>query len=270
MIVTCNECDSSFNVDDHLLKDTGSKVRCSKCSSVFVVYPESAAPELDQGTEDLALEMDDELPDLEDMMDLDDEDLALDSPGDEDSDVLGLGPDEDDLLVMEESELGDLDTDGADLPDLAMDLDDLNEAVEADSPVAESADDALASGRDDDSDELDLSDLEELVGADDDMQLEGLVSDAAPDDDLEMDLDIESDELEPVAIEEAGAEDGGEQLDMEDFEDLVGADTDTLVEEAASGAADDLDLDLDLEPEPEPEIEPETASMAADLDTGAE
>ena len=93
MIVTCNECDSSFSVDDHLLKDTGSKVRCSKCSSVFVVYPDTAAPELDQGIEDLALEMDDELPDLDDMMDFDDEDLALDSSEDEDSDLLGLGSD---------------------------------------------------------------------------------------------------------------------------------------------------------------------------------
>jgi predicted Zn finger-like uncharacterized protein len=37
MIVTCNECDSSFNVDDSLIKDDGSKVRCSKCSSVFIV-----------------------------------------------------------------------------------------------------------------------------------------------------------------------------------------------------------------------------------------
>ena len=191
MIVTCNECDSSFNVDDHLLKDTGSKVRCSKCSSVFVVYPETAAPELEQETEDLALEVDDELPDLDDMMDFDDEDLALDSSEDEDLDLLGLGSDEENLLVMEESEPGELDADDTDLPDLDMDLDDLNEAVEADSPVAESVDDVAALGADDDSDELDLSDLEELVGADDDMQMEGLVSDEAPDDDLEMDLEIE-------------------------------------------------------------------------------
>ncbi|MGD9121889.1 MAG: zinc-ribbon domain-containing protein, partial [Desulfobacterales bacterium] len=88
MIVTCKECDSSFNVDEHLLKDTGSKVRCSKCSSVFVVYPETAEPELEQETEDLALEVDDELPDLDDMMDFEDEDLSLDSSDDEDSDFL--------------------------------------------------------------------------------------------------------------------------------------------------------------------------------------
>ena len=294
MIVSCNECDSSFNVDDHLLKDTGSKVRCSKCSSVFVVYPETAAPELDQGTEDLALEVDDELPDLDDMMDFDDEDLALESSDDEDADLLGLGPDEDNLLEMEESELMDLDADDGDLPDLDMDLDDLNEAVEADSPVAEPADDTLALGADDDRDELDLSDLEELVGADDDMELEGLVSDEASDDDLaleglasdetpdddleleglasgeapddeqEMDLDLESDEIEPVATEASAAEDSSEQIDMGDFEDLVGADSETPVEEVAADAADELDLDLDLEPEPE------TALIAADMDAGTE
>ncbi|MGW8301613.1 MAG: zinc-ribbon domain-containing protein, partial [Desulfobacterales bacterium] len=59
MIVTCNECDSSFNVDDSLIKDDGSKVRCSKCSSVFVVYPEVSGSELGDDTDNLALEMDD-------------------------------------------------------------------------------------------------------------------------------------------------------------------------------------------------------------------
>ncbi|MGD2099888.1 MAG: DUF3426 domain-containing protein [Desulfobacterales bacterium] len=270
MIVTCNECDSSFNVDDHLLKDTGSKVRCSKCSSVFVVYPETAAPELDQETDDLVLETNDELPDLEDMMDFDEEDLAMDSSGDEDSDALGLESDEENLFDMEESELGDLEAADTDLPDLDMDLDDLNEAVEADSPEVEPADDALAPGSGADSDELDLSDLEELVGADDDMELEGLASDDASDDDLEMDLDIESDEIEPAEIEAPVAEDVNEQLDMEDFEDLVGADTDTPVEEVVSEDADDLDLGLDLDSEPELESEPETASMAAALDAGTE
>ena len=39
MIITCGECDSSFVLDDSLVKSSGSKVRCSNCKHVFIVYP---------------------------------------------------------------------------------------------------------------------------------------------------------------------------------------------------------------------------------------
>lgn len=44
MIITCNKCNTSFNLDKNLVKQTGSKVRCSKCKNVFMVYP-STPPE---------------------------------------------------------------------------------------------------------------------------------------------------------------------------------------------------------------------------------
>ena len=44
MIITCEECSTSFNLDEKLIKPSGSKVRCSKCKHVFVAFPE-AAPE---------------------------------------------------------------------------------------------------------------------------------------------------------------------------------------------------------------------------------
>ena len=71
MIISCNECDSSFAVDDNVIKETGSKVRCSKCNSIFVVYPQPLdTDELDySGLEDLDASM----AALED----DDEDLGL-------------------------------------------------------------------------------------------------------------------------------------------------------------------------------------------------
>ena len=37
MIVTCKECSTSFNLERKLIKPTGSKVRCSKCHSLFLV-----------------------------------------------------------------------------------------------------------------------------------------------------------------------------------------------------------------------------------------
>jgi len=39
MIVACVACNTQYNLDKNLLKSTGSKVRCSKCSHVFVVHP---------------------------------------------------------------------------------------------------------------------------------------------------------------------------------------------------------------------------------------
>jgi predicted Zn finger-like uncharacterized protein len=43
MILTCNECGAGFNFDENLLKETGSKVRCTKCKNVFTAYPPSSA-----------------------------------------------------------------------------------------------------------------------------------------------------------------------------------------------------------------------------------
>lgn len=47
MIVMCEGCETSFQVEDRLIKSTGSKVRCSKCRHVFVAYSPAAvaAPE---------------------------------------------------------------------------------------------------------------------------------------------------------------------------------------------------------------------------------
>ena len=45
MILACESCNTRFNLDERLLKPSGSKVRCSRCKHVFVAYPEAASPE---------------------------------------------------------------------------------------------------------------------------------------------------------------------------------------------------------------------------------
>jgi len=60
MIVICEGCETSFHVDDRLIKSTGSKVRCSKCRHVFVAYPSVAALEAEE-----PLVLSDELPDAD-------------------------------------------------------------------------------------------------------------------------------------------------------------------------------------------------------------
>lgn len=44
MIIECKECGSKFKLDEGLLREDGSKVRCSVCKNMFKVYPRGVAP----------------------------------------------------------------------------------------------------------------------------------------------------------------------------------------------------------------------------------
>ena len=44
MKITCEKCGTVFKMDDSLVKDTGTKVRCSVCKHVFTVYPSQKEP----------------------------------------------------------------------------------------------------------------------------------------------------------------------------------------------------------------------------------
>jgi len=48
MIVECEQCHTKFRLDDKLLKDTGSKVRCSVCSHKFIVFAPKAEKEVSE------------------------------------------------------------------------------------------------------------------------------------------------------------------------------------------------------------------------------
>ncbi len=101
MIVQCEECHSRFKLDESLLKEEGSKVRCSLCRNVFLAYPPKEAsleeevlrPEQEGPEETVIL---DSLPDLDEIPafsaaavdsdeSLDDLDNGLDLAFDEDS-----------------------------------------------------------------------------------------------------------------------------------------------------------------------------------------
>jgi len=42
MDIQCEKCRTVFNIDETLLKEGGSKVRCSICRHVFMAYPPGA------------------------------------------------------------------------------------------------------------------------------------------------------------------------------------------------------------------------------------
>ena len=314
MIVTCNECESSFSVDDRLVKADGSKVRCSKCKSVFVVYPDTSDSDMGEDADDFALGMDedleadldfdeesdvlaiedsadDELPDLDDLMDFDDDELEIEEMDEEASGELGIDLDSDEDEVAEVEETGLLDEEEldfdledeslaeADESELAdMDLDDLDQTEEADMAAdepeldfdldadAEDLEPAATEevGAQAGSDELDLSDLEDLVDSDTDMDLEGAAAEAP--DDAGLDLELDAEDLEPAVTEEVAAQAGSDELDLSDLEDLVDSDADTEPVGEALLESEGTDLDLsDLDKVLDTEEAPAEADLTADV-----
>ncbi|MCP4682367.1 MAG: hypothetical protein GY864_08525, partial [Desulfobacterales bacterium] len=43
MNIQCENCNTKFNLDETLLKEEGSKVRCSVCKNIFLAYPPEQA-----------------------------------------------------------------------------------------------------------------------------------------------------------------------------------------------------------------------------------
>ena len=46
MIIECEKCHTKFRLDESLLKETGSKVRCSICTYKFILFPPKAEPQI--------------------------------------------------------------------------------------------------------------------------------------------------------------------------------------------------------------------------------
>jgi predicted Zn finger-like uncharacterized protein len=52
VIVTCQNCDTRFNLDENLIKESGSKVRCSRCLHIFTVHKVVPVEEPDSALEE--------------------------------------------------------------------------------------------------------------------------------------------------------------------------------------------------------------------------
>ncbi len=271
MIITCKACSTSFNLDDKMLKPTGSKVRCSVCANVFTVFPEQApiddstdaqtepdaVPPAVQTEEDGADASMDTVVEASDDDIADEVDDAVSQALDEDLGDLSLNPDDtdDDGVTM----IADLDGDtlGLDLASESDDDDDLSATLLADLDddgldlaADEKPDDDQTVVVDLDADDLDL-DLPVEIDDDDD-SVTMLITDLDDDEtgdlgdnfSLELDDDLGLADASPEAVIEA--EDDLElSLDLE-------LDDDTLSIEATDSESDDttlddLSLDLDLD-----------------------
>jgi len=91
MIITCGNCKTSYELDESLVKATGTQVRCTNCQFVFTAYPkahpavaDNAGPEAvaGAGTGAAAVSGGDEDLDLDLGMDMD---LDLDTGAEKDA-----------------------------------------------------------------------------------------------------------------------------------------------------------------------------------------
>lgn len=103
MIVTCEACFTTFNLNDELIKPTGSKVQCSKCNKVFKVFPtvsEDISPPL-------TTELDDKIPDVSISQPSSLDDPGIEAP-EQSSEPTALSMDFDNFAEFDFSELDKL------------------------------------------------------------------------------------------------------------------------------------------------------------------
>ncbi|MFO7706752.1 MAG: zinc-ribbon domain-containing protein [Desulfobacterales bacterium] len=231
MIVTCEGCETGFNVDERLLKPGGSKVRCSKCRHVFVAHPPAPAEDFEE-----PLVLSDEMPPA--------------GRGPAPAGPAGIDPKLDDLFeeIAAASDAGPSATE----PEM-LDVDDL---ILDESPPA-----ALMA----EADALDLNfdlDLEPLKPAGEDATAP-ITSGPAAEEEIGFDL-----ELEPTAAAADAANDLPELDELElDLAALDAPEADSPQpsgEEAAGGvAASEQELDLDFDGSLENQAEDSDQSPAA-------
>ncbi|MBI5580190.1 MAG: zinc-ribbon domain-containing protein [Deltaproteobacteria bacterium] len=234
MIVHCEGCESGFHVDEHLIKPTGSKVRCSKCRHVFMAYAPPAPA--DDAEEPLILS--DPLSATETVpgpVELSEDDFKLDEAFGE---AAGAEPE---LLDVE---------------DLLADEPPPKEALKA-SAIGDELDlDLMPAAADDVGDtlpsldelEIDLSMLEGTAET-----TEAAPGNDAPQNEIEMDLDLESPALER-------AETGGAAGSV--AEPKPAPEAAVQAGDASSVLLDELDLELEMA-ETKPATLPKDAGVSA-------
>ncbi|MCK7504921.1 MAG: zinc-ribbon domain-containing protein [Desulfobacterales bacterium] len=142
MIVMCEGCETNFQVEDHFIKSTGSKVRCSKCRHVFTAHSPAALAVAEEPLvlsetlpADSSTSVESELPDISSQIDglfADDLGVAADTASDPEPEELDV----EDLLA-DDSPLASALTKGDRDDDLKLDVDldlDFDEETTAQSP----------------------------------------------------------------------------------------------------------------------------------------
>ncbi len=262
MIITCNQCESSFSIDERLIKGSGSKVKCSKCSNVFVAYPPSTTEE-DGMASDVAgaaaVDAESDEPALRSVaQDGLSESTAPDGdPGqssasgeiearaaDFEADYGATLPEE---VNFEDSD-GNQISSAAGMEDLQMDVDladdEGSSETESESQlefdVAETAGAGMGAEAAE-SEELDLFDLENAL---EEAADSGAASTESGDIDTASFLEPE---VKADAASSGSSDNGFDELDLADLEKMLDKDETPVSADESGQGPPDLDLDLDMD-----------------------
>jgi len=239
MILTCNECGAGFNFDEHLLKETGSKVRCSKCKKVFTAYPSSDQLEKadfaigDEQTVALGAESSPETSnddgielkniDLEEIEGI----LGMDNEPDAGSDsTQGSGELDFDLTTEEDEGEATLESTLESEKTEELDLSDMDNILKEDG----SPEGTLA---------LDLSDMDNILKVEDDATKES-ESSQEEDPGFELDLDLDTGENEDQTALESTLESETKSVSTDE---TTGLDLDFDIDESSDEDGSDFELD---------------------------
>ena len=270
MIITCQECNASFNLDESLLKSTGSKVRCSKCKKVFIAYPSEplketetpievkSDPEVEQLTEEPETgKVDDsefgelDLPDMEKLF------AEEESPDEEVAEDV-LEDIELDLDLEDEPERAPEDLEAATKPEELdeLDLSDMEKLfAEEESPDEEVAEDVEAEAKSEEPDELDLSDIEKMLDLE---EPETDEEDEPKEVDLELDMGMEPElERTPDDIEAGVESEELEEVDLSDIEKMLETEEEAEIDIKEEPVDSVLLDDISDKPEPDEPFETE-------------
>ena len=246
MILTCNKCGIGFNFDETLLKETGSKVRCSKCKHVFTAYPSSSQSQSEMT--DFALKDETPVapdnepvlqsPDVEgiDLKNVDLEEIEGILGMDNEPDSAGALSEESDELDFDftaEEDKGEasLESTLESEKNEELDLAEMDNILKED----EISEETLA---------LDLSDMENILEVKDEPAEESKIS---QEDDLDFELDLDTGENEAeVTLESTLESEKTEELDLAEMENILEV-KDEPAEESKISQEDDLDFELDLD-----------------------
>jgi hypothetical protein len=221
---------------------------------------------------------DDELPDLGDLDDLaglDDDLLTVDEAGadleeakvnlEAETETEGIADQQGLDLESEEIDIADLELELEDSPASGVqsdeNLDDLDFELDLDLDSEAQEDEALAEDGLEvvETDELDLSDLEDIADQEE-TSVSELQQSEAPD---ELEPDVATYSQNQTAQPAAGTE-SIDELDLSDLEEFVDSDETALSRETAENAIEDLELDLDMPVDEETQAT--DAADVADLD----
>jgi predicted Zn finger-like uncharacterized protein len=198
MIITCEKCYAKFNLDENLLKQTGSKVRCSKCQNIFLAYPLTEIERVAEPAEEVVgsetVSSDVEAESVEQLEVSEEPEAALETEEEE--------FDLSDLNLEEMEPEPEAEKEPEELPELELDTE----------PVAEEMPEKPEAVLEIEEEDLELFDIEKMVDTEEELKLEAETKEEP--EELELDLDTEPVTEETPTDAEAALETGEDKIEL--------------------------------------------------------